>query len=72
MEFSKCGLYLFSCSRDRSFALFKRDSLDSFDFKLVNKQKDAHSRIIWGISLSHDDKLFATASREKSKSVKVW
>ena len=41
-------------------------------FSLVKKLKDAHSRIIWGISWAHDDKFFATASREKQKSVKVW
>ena len=34
--------------------------------------KDAHTRIIWGISWSHDDAFYATASREKLKSVKVW
>lgn len=34
--------------------------------------KDAHTRIIWGITWSHDDAFFATASREKLKSVKVW
>lgn len=34
--------------------------------------KEAHTRIIWGISWSHDDKLFASASREKNKSVKIW
>ena len=36
------------------------------------RQDDAHSRIIWGVSWSHDDALFATASREKQKSVKFW
>jgi len=38
----------------------------------LKKEKDAHSRIIWGITWSHDNTLFATASREKSKSIKVW
>jgi elongator complex protein 2 len=42
------------------------------EFKLIKKMKDAHTRIIWGVSWSHDDKLFVTASREKQKSVKVW
>jgi WD40 repeat protein len=39
---------------------------------LIKKVKDAHSRIIWGLSWSSDDSLFVTASREKQKSVKVW
>ncbi len=38
----------------------------------MKKLKDAHTRIIWGVSWSHDDLLFATASREKQKSIKVW
>ena len=42
------------------------------NFSLIKKMKDAHSRIIWGISWSHDDKLFATCSREKQKAVKIW
>lgn len=72
MEFSKDDLKLLSCSRDRQWCLFSRNSTDSFEFTLLKKVKDAHTRIIWGINWSHDDALFATASREKSKSVKVW
>jgi WD40 repeat protein len=34
-------------------------------YKLVAKNK-AHSRIIWDCSWSHDDKLFATGSRDKT------
>ena len=44
----------------------------SFNFKLIKKEKDAHARIIWGVSWSHDDYLFATGSREKPMGVKVW
>ena len=72
LEFSKCDQYLLSCSRDRSWALFKRTKPDDLQFSLFKKVKDAHSRIIWGVSWSHDDAYFATASREKQKSVKVW
>lgn len=72
IEFSKCGRYILSGSRDRSWALFKRESLDTLEFKLLKKMKEAHTRIIWGISWSHDDALYVTASREKQKSVKVW
>jgi len=72
LEFSNNDQYLLSCSRDRQWSLFKRQEPDSFQFSLCMKEKDAHSRIIWGISWSHDDQLFATASREKNNSVKFW
>jgi elongator complex protein 2 len=42
------------------------------NFNLIKKLKDAHSRIIYGITWSHNDNYFATCSREKQKSVKVW
>ena len=70
LEFSKCDQFLLSCSRDRMWALFKRSS--GAQFSLIRKLKDAHQRIIWGVSFSHDDALFATASREKQQAVKVW
>jgi elongator complex protein 2 len=35
MEFSKCDTYLLSCSRDRSWALFKRNEPDQLQFSLV-------------------------------------
>lgn len=52
--------------------MFKRVKPDDLQFTLIKKLKDAHSRIIWGVSWSHDDTLFASASREKQKSIKVW
>ena len=64
MQFSADDQYLLSCSRDRQWCLFQRKP-DSLEFSLIKKMKDAHSRIIWGIAWSHDDQLFATASREK-------
>ena len=39
---------------------------------MIKKEKDAHARIIWGVSWSHDDQMFATGSREKPFGVKVW
>ena len=70
LEFSKDDKYLLSCSRDRQWALFQRTSDTTFE--LVKKMQEAHSRIIWGISWSHDQSLFATCSRENKDSVKIW
>ena len=71
LEFTHDDQYLLSCSRDRQWCLFKRQE-GTLNFELMKKFKDAHSRIIWGISWSHDDRFFATGSREKQKGVKVW
>lgn len=46
--------------------------MDETKFQLLQKVKEAHSRIIWGISWAHDSSLFATCSRENKDSVKVW
>ncbi|CAJ0893575.1 5486_t:CDS:10, partial [Entrophospora sp. SA101] len=56
-KFSHNDEYLLTVSRDRSWTLFKRCN-------------ETHGRIIWDCSWSHDDKLFATASRDKT--VKFW
>ena len=71
MEFSKNDQILLACTRDRQVLLFKREK-DSLKFDLLKRMKEAHTRIIWALSWSHDDSLFATASREKGKSIKVW
>ncbi len=70
MEFSHDGNYLLSVSRDRSWKLFKRISLNdgSFDYELVrgiSSKNPYHTRIIWSCSWSHDDKYFITTSRDK-------
>lgn len=70
LEFNKSDQYLLGCTRDRQILMFKRG--DNYQFTLHFKLKEAHTRIIWALSWSHDDALFATASRENKKSVKVW
>ncbi|CAJ0838955.1 13103_t:CDS:10 [Entrophospora sp. SA101] len=67
-KFSHNDEYLLTVSRDRSWTLFKRCN-ENLPYKYLTKNK-AHGRIIWDCSWSHDDKLFATASRDKT--VKFW
>ena len=72
MEFAKNDMWLLACTRDRQVLLFKRADATSFAFSLHKRLKEAHTRIIWALSWSHDDAYFATASRENKKSVKIW
>jgi len=67
MEFSHNGQYLLSVSRDRTWALFKRNE-NSPGFKLIqktDKKTGIHSRIIWSCSWAPCDTMFVTASRDK-------
>lgn len=52
--------------------LFRRASPEGFVFNLEKRVAEAHVRVIWALGWSHDDALFATASREPKKSVKIW
>jgi WD40 repeat protein len=61
---------LLACTRDRQVLIFKRK--EELNFELYKRIKEAHTRIIWALNWSHDDKLFATASRENKRSVKIW
>ncbi|CAH1244984.1 ELP2 [Branchiostoma lanceolatum] len=76
LRFSHSGHLLLSVSRDRTWALFRRQAADQADGGLftriacTDKKTSVHSRIIWGCSWSHDDNFFATASRDKK--VVVW
>ena len=70
MEFSKKDDHLLACTRDRQVLLFKRQ--EGFKFALAKRVKEAHTRILWALSWSHDDLFFATASRENKESVKIW
>ena len=64
---------MLACTRDRQILVFKRDGgARPYAFSLNKRVKEAHTRILWALSWSHDDKLFATASRENKKAVKVW
>ncbi|XP_060597873.1 elongator complex protein 2-like [Ruditapes philippinarum] len=75
--FSHSGEYILTVSRDRTWFLYKRKGADCPEsdplfscIASVDKKTCLHSRIIWSCCWSHDDKYFATASRDKK--VIVW
>ena len=76
IEFSPCGNYLLSCSRDRTWHLFQSNDCEnatSCPFVLCansDKKTSVHQRLIWTCSWSHDSKYFATGSRDKK--IAVW
>ncbi len=66
---------LASCSRDRTFSVFRRiapadPSTPAPTFQLIHRQKAAHTRVLWGVSWSHDDCYLATGARDNQ--VKLW
>jgi elongator complex protein 2 len=70
IEFSPNDEYILTVSRDRSWCIFKKNDDISQPYSLIQCRKEAHGRIIWGCSWSHDNKIFATGSRDKF--VKIW
>lgn len=72
MEFSPNDQYLLAVSRDRQFSVFKRSEDEKVPFELVQIQKQAHKRVLWSCSWAHDSNYFATGSKEKLDSLKVW
>lgn len=60
---------MLSVGRDRRWALFKRND---DEYTLFALKKEAHSRLLWSCSWTSDDKYFATSSREKDHSIKIW
>lgn len=70
IEFSHNDQFILSVSRDRSICLYQKTDDAKSPYKLVQKEKESHERIIWGCSWSHDDTLFVTGSRDKT--IKIW
>ena len=80
MEFSPCGNYLLSGSRDRTWHLFKSSSFEKepgganeLEFVLcanTDKKTSVHQRLIWTCCWSHNSDFFATGSRDKK--VVIW
>ncbi|XP_064091451.1 elongator complex protein 2-like isoform X2 [Macrobrachium nipponense] len=76
MEFSSDDNYLLSVSRDRTWAIFKREPSENnagITYKLSDsskKKETMHARVIWSCAWLPDSKHFVTASRDKT--VAVW
>ncbi|RKP26433.1 WD40-repeat-containing domain protein [Syncephalis pseudoplumigaleata] len=71
IRFSPDDRYMLTVSRDRSWALFSRNTeSEQAPYQLEAKGVKAHTRIIWDASWSPDGRYFATASRDKT--VKLW
>ncbi|KAJ3064680.1 Elongator subunit elp2, partial [Rhizoclosmatium hyalinum] len=66
IQFSNSGEFILTAGRDRMWVLWKHvDGVYTAHVRNV-----AHGRIVWCVSWTCDDLLFATASRDKT--VKIW
>ncbi|XP_071803184.1 elongator complex protein 2-like [Asterias amurensis] len=77
LAFSHSGRHLLAVSRDRTWSMFEEKEQggesNGCPYVLVactDKKTALHSRIIWSGAWSHDDRYFATASRDKK--VIIW
>ncbi|KAI5965720.1 ELP2 [Candida pseudojiufengensis] len=69
LKFSPNGQFLLAVSRDRQFSLWELIDETNAEFKLVELNAKAHSRIIWDCSWISND-AFVTVSRDKQ--IKLW
>ena len=72
LRFSEDDQLLLSVGRDRQWAVFRRDSVESERYKLEDSNSKGHSRMILSASWAplKAGRVFATAGRDKV--VKVW
>lgn len=75
MKFSSDGNRLVSVSRDRRLTVFenKPTADEEVNFEVAattDRNNGVHERIIWTCTWSHDDKFFATGSRDGK--ISVW
>ena len=72
LRFSGDDRLLLSVGRDRQWAVFKRDGVDSEKYTLEDSNPKGHSRMILGASWAplEAGRVFATAGRDKV--VKIW
>ncbi|KAJ9104212.1 hypothetical protein QFC19_004029 [Naganishia cerealis] len=66
--FSPDGQFILSCSRDRTWRLFRKKE-GELGFEPVAAEKP-HARIIWDCTFSPDSSYFVTAARDKQ--FKLW
>lgn len=67
MKFSSDGQRLLSVSRDRRWTVFENGSSEETNFEVAassSRNNGIHERIIWTCCWTHDDKFFATGSRD--------
>lgn len=71
LRFSKDNTYLLSVSRDRQWAVWKRNMNDN-SFDLAYKNVKAHTRIIWDADWAPLEfgQVFVTSSRDRT--IKTW
>lgn len=75
LKFSPCGEYLLSCSRDRTWCVWKKVVLESGDisFEVFKNNLKPHTKIIWDcewLPKSFDTNAFVTVARDKT--IKYW
>ena len=75
LKFSPCGEYLLSCSRDRTWCVWKKSVSDEgkLNFEIFKSNMKPHSKIIWDcewLPKQFDENGFVTVSRDKT--VKYW
>ncbi|XP_071540160.1 elongator complex protein 2 [Panulirus ornatus] len=76
MAFSPDDKYLLSVSRDRTWTVFKRETVENgagFTYResdFSSKKDTMHSRVIWSCAWLPDSHHFVTASRDKT--VALW
>ena len=70
LQFAPDDRFLLSVGRDRRWALFERTG--PAQYQPYRCKKEAHARLIWRAAWAPSASKFATVSRERDLSVKIW
>uniref|UniRef100_A0A0K0F9C4 Elongator complex protein 2 n=1 Tax=Strongyloides venezuelensis TaxID=75913 RepID=A0A0K0F9C4_STRVS len=69
IKFSHSGNYLLTCSRDRTWSIFKKENNDGAKWRLLARPEsnspNNHTRIIWYCDWAPNDQYFVTVGRDK-------